>query len=277
MSFARVALILCTGSALLGPTAGGAVELLRATGTGTALGTMRLLSAAFEKANPGHGLQVLASVGSGGAFKAVAGGAVEIGLSARPLRSDEYQLGLVALPYARTPFFLAAGPRTGVTGITATELARIYRGELATWPGGERVRVVLRPKADADTQILQAVSDELKRAIDAAHAREGMLLATTNQECRTMLERTPGTIGPASLTQALTEGMTATPLLWNGVAPTLKNLEAGAYPLEKRLYLVIRAPATPDVRRFVAFLASPEARRILEQTGNLPLPLPRLE
>jgi phosphate transport system substrate-binding protein len=277
MSLARIVAVLCTGSALLNPGAGGAVVLLRATGTGTALGTMRALSAAFEKANPGYRLQVLASVGSGGALKAVAGGAVEIGLSARPLRPDEYQLGLVALPYARTPFYLAAGPRTGITGITASELARIYRGELATWPSGERVRVVLRPKADADTQILQAVSDELKRAIDAAHAREGMLLATTNQDCRTMLERTPGAIGPASLTQDLTEGVIVTPLLWNGVAPTLKNLESGAYPLEKRLFLVIRAPATPDVRRFVAFLSSPEAHRILEQTGNLPLPLPRLE
>jgi ABC-type phosphate transport system substrate-binding protein len=61
------------------------------------------------------------------------------------------------------------------------------------------------------------------------------------------------------------------------VAPTLENLASGAYPLRKTLYLVIKAPASAPVRRFVAFLASREARRILEQTGNAPLSLPPLE
>jgi phosphate transport system substrate-binding protein len=263
--------------AVLGPTRGRAVDLLRVSGTGTALGTMRALSAAFDKANPGYRLEVLPSVGSSGAFKAVVQGALDIGLSARALRPDEYRLGLVTLPYARTPFFLATGPNTGVAGLTAAELARIYRGEIAAWPNGVRVRPVLRPKTDADTQILQAISPELKEAIDVAHARDGMLMAATNQECSEILGRTPGAIGPVTLTQVVTEELTLSPLAWNGVAPSLPNLASGAYPLNKTLFLVIRAPASPGVRRFAAFLGSAEARKILELTGNLPIPLTKLE
>jgi phosphate transport system substrate-binding protein len=277
MTFLRTMLALSWGAALLLPSAGRAEEVLRVSGTGTAIGTMKHLAAAFARANPGHRLKALPSVGSGGAFRAVAQGALDIGLSARPLKADEVTLGLVSLPYARTPFVFATEPRAGVTGLTTTDVIRIYRGELTRWPNGERLRLVLRPRSDADTEILKAVSPEISAAVEAALARPGMLLAATNQECSEMLARTPGSIGLSSLTQVTTEGLAVTVLSWNGVAPTLENLATGAYPLVKTLYLVIKAPASAPVRRFVAFLASREARRILEQTGNAPLSLPPLE
>ena len=269
-------LLLTTGTLLL-PATGRGAEILRVSGTGTALGTLRRLAAAYAKANPGHELKILASVGSSGAFNAVARGALDVGIAARPLTKEEFGLGLVAIPYARTPFILAAGPRVGATGVTAAEVARMYRGELARWPDGERVRVVLRQRDDADMQILLAHSPELAAAVESALRRPGMLVATTNQECNAMLVRTPGSIGPTSLTQIITEELPITPLSWNGVAPTLKNLASGAYPLEKPLYLVIRAPAAPHVKAFVSFLATAEARRVLEATGNLPLHLAPLE
>jgi len=249
-----------------------AEEILRASGTGTALGAMRHLSVAFEKANPGRRLHLMPSVGSGGAVKAVAQGALDVGFSGRPLEPEEQALGLVAMAYARTPFVFAVGPRAGVEGISAAEAARIYRGELRSWPNGERVRVVLRPRSDTDTRILRAISPEMAEAVDVALGREGMIVAFTNQECDEILARTPGSIGPSSLTQILTEDLKLTPLAWNGVAPTVQNLAAGAYPLAKTLLVVVRASPRPAVRRFLAFLGSPDARKILERTGNVPLP-----
>lgn len=277
MSTLRTALALLTGASFLLPASGGAVEVIRASGTGTALGTMRQLASAFERAHPDFRLRTLASVGSGGAFTAVARGALDVGFAARPLRAEEVSLGLVALPYARTPFLFAAGPRSGAKDLTAANAVRIYRGALTAWPNGERLRLVLRPRADADTQILMAVSPELAAAVEVALAREGMLMAGTNQECHEILVRTPGSLGLSSLTQVLTQELAVTPLSWNGVAPTVPNMESGAYPLQKTLYLVIKAPASPSVRRFAAFLSSPEARRILERTGNVPIPLPPFE
>src|SRR5512133_1542222 len=148
--------LLLTASALFLPATGRGGEILRVSGTGTALGALRRLAPVYAKANPGHELKVLASVGSGGAFHAVARGALDVGIAARPLTKEEFRLGLVAIPYARTPLILAAGPRVGATGVTAAEVARMYRGELVRWPDGERVRVVLRQRDDADMQILLA-------------------------------------------------------------------------------------------------------------------------
>jgi phosphate transport system substrate-binding protein len=263
--------------AILGSPAARAGEVLRVTGTGTALGTMRRLAPAFEKANPGHELRVLPSLGSTGALRAVADGAIDVALSGRALKPEERAPGLLALPYARTPFVLAAGPRVGVSGVTAGEAARIYRGALATWPNGERVRLVLRPRSDVDTVLIASVSAELAAAMDVALAREGMLVAATNQDCHAILVRTPGAVGPSSLTQIVTEDPALTPLAWDGVEPTLDNLAAGRYPLAKTLHLVVRAPPSPAVRRFLAFLGSAEARAILEQTGNLPVAFPALD
>jgi phosphate transport system substrate-binding protein len=112
--------------------------------------------------------------------------------------------------------------------------------------------------------------------MERALAREGLVMAATNQDCDEALARTPGSIGFSSLTQLLTEQNALRALHWHGVAPTLENLASGAYPLGKPLLLVVRAAPDAAVRRFVAFLATPEARRILEQTGNLPVALPPL-
>jgi phosphate transport system substrate-binding protein len=250
-----------------GPATG---DELRVGGTGTALGTMREIAAAYMRAHPGTTVTVLPSLGSGGAIKAAAAGAIDVGLTGRRLEADERGLAVRALEYARTPLVFIAGPKVGVENVTTAELARIYRGELERWPGGERVRLVMRPRIDVDHEHLRALSPEMTEALEAAFSREGMLLASTNQECNEIVARTPGAIGPSSLTQVITEPMPVKVLAWNGVAPTIESVASGKYPVTKPLYLVVRPAPSAAVRSFLAFLSSEEARSILARTGNLP-------
>lgn len=272
----RSCAIATAACAVLAAASAHASEALRAGGTGAALGTMQRLAAGYQTA-AGVEIRLLPSLGSSGGIKAVAEGAIDLGLSGRDLRPEERSRGLVALPFARTLLVFAAGPRAGVASMTHGEAARIYRGETVAWPSGERVRVVLRPRADVDTALVRAISAEMAAAVDAALDRPGMLMAVTNQECDEMLVRIPGAFGPSSLAEILTLERAPAALAWNGVTPTVEHLIDGSYPLVKDLFLVVRAPAAAPVRRFAAFLASPEARRILQESGNLPLPLPALE
>lgn len=273
MAVRPLAAPLLAGLLLVAPAAR-AAEVVRISGTGSALGPLTRLARAFEAVEPGVQVRLLPSVGSSGAVKAVAAGALDLGISGRPLRPDEAALGITAVELARTPFLLAAGPRAGATGLTAAELARIYRGEATTWPGGERIRPVLRPPSDADTLYLRSLSPELAEAIDAALARPGMLVAATNQECDALVARTPGALGPSTLAQITTDGAGLAPLAWEGVAPTLANLAAGRYPLSKPIIALLPSRPAPAVLRLLAFIRSPAGRRLLEASGCAPTAAP---
>jgi phosphate transport system substrate-binding protein len=260
--------------ALLGAAPARAAEVLKVTGTGSALGAVGQLARAFEEANPGVKVHILSSLGTSGSIQAVAGGAIDVGLAGRALKPDEQGLGLKAVPMARSPFVFAVGPRAGVTAIGMADLVRIYRGEQLSWPGGERVRPVLRPAGDADTAFLRGLAPALAAAYDAALARPGMLMAATNQDSDGLAGRTPGALGVTTLAQLTTEPSGLTPLAWEGVAPTLANLAAGRYPLWKPFFAVVPAAPPARTQRFLEFLGSPEGRKLLKGAGCLPPPFP---
>lgn len=243
-------------------------EVIRIGGTGSGLGMIRILSDAFEKKHPGMTVKVLPSIGSSGAIKAVSQGALDIGLISRPLRPEELKLGLRVVDYATTPFVLVVGKNVNIAGLNHKELVKIYRGEARTWPNGERVRVVLRPVADADTIVARGMSPEMSSAMDAALSREGMIMALTNQEALDILEKTPGSIGFATLAQIKAEHRSLKILSFNGVNPSAKKLTNGAYPLSLKLSFATKPESTAASRRFIDFVRSREGRMILEKSGN---------
>ena len=88
---------LFAGAALVMTVAASAqTQELRISGTGAGLGTMQVLAQAYVKTAPGTKLVVLPSMGSGGGIKAVLAGAIQIGVSSRPLSDTETKAGAVA-------------------------------------------------------------------------------------------------------------------------------------------------------------------------------------
>jgi phosphate transport system substrate-binding protein len=104
-----------------------------------------------------------------------------------------------------------------------------------------------------------------------------MLLAVTNTECNQILERTPGAVGPTSLLQIRSEGRPIRALSWNGVEPTLANLEVGRYPLRKSIWIIFRDDPSTGVRRLLSFLSSPRGQELLRSLGALPVQSPAAE
>jgi len=202
---------------------------------------------------------VFPSLGSTGALRALAEGALDVAIVGRPLTPAEAALPWWPGEFARTPFALAVNPRLAVTGLTHDELVRLYRSETPRWPGGDRVRIVLRSASDTDTALLRAISPEMSVAVDAALARPGMLVAITNAECNEMIDRTPGAIGPTTLLQVGAEPHGLRLLAWNGVPPTLEAMRRGAYPLVKHVRVVVRRDPSP--RCDACSPSSPRRRR----------------
>lgn len=247
-----------------------AEEALKMGGTGCAQGSMELVAKAFGKSNPGTKVEmILQSLGSGGGIKAVSKGAIDIGLSARLINDEEKKMGLSAIEYAKTPLIFVTKKDVKISGLSTGELVKIFGGATATWPGGERIRLVLRPATETDILLVRKISSEMSKAVDTALSRQGMAIAMTDRECADIIEKAPGGFGIITLTQIISEKRPFKILSFNGLTPSPKALKDGSYPLFKSLYLITKTEPSVWVRKFIDFVRSSEGRKILEESGNL--------
>jgi phosphate transport system substrate-binding protein len=244
-------------------------EPIKIGGVGSALGSMKILAEAFEKSHPGQKVRVLPSLGSSGGIKAVSKNAIDIAVSSRALNDEEKKSALSAVEYARTPFVFVSRKDTKVSNLTTDEIIKIYKSETQAWPGGARIRLILRPVGETDTMIAKRISPEMNKAVEAASARPGMVIALTDQENTDILEKTPGSLGFSTLTQIINEKHALKVLSYNGVTPSTKNLADGSYTLFKPFLIVTATKISPPARKFLEYLGSTEGIRILKTTGNL--------
>ena len=249
-------------------TSAAQAQEIKIGGTGAALGTMQRLAHAYANTLADATITVLPSMGSGGGIKAVLAGAIQIGVSSRPLSEAETRAGAVSVEYGRTPFVFATSAGNKVTGITTQSLADFYAGKVEQWPDGSRVRLVLRPIGDMDSETIKAMSPAMREAKLAAEQRKGMLFTVTDQETASAIEKTPGALGPSTLALMVSEKRALKALTLDGVGPSVQNIANGSYPLVKQLLMVTGPKTPPEALAFVSFVQSAAGREILHQTGH---------
>ncbi|MEE9300296.1 MAG: substrate-binding domain-containing protein [Alphaproteobacteria bacterium] len=249
----------------------GAAQTLKIGGTGGALGTMQILGRAFEKQHAGVSVEILPSLGSGGGIKAVLAGAIDIGLSARPLKAKERDAGARAHPYAKAALVFATQPGNPEVGVTTEQLIEMYAGARRRWPDGTPIRIVLRPDTDSDTIYLRGHIPSIGPALDAAADRPGVPVAFTAQDSAELLQRLPGSLGTTMLALILSENRPLKALSLDGVAPTPEAMADGSYRLTETCSIVTGPEPGEMATRFIAFVYADEGAAILRRTGHLPL------
>lgn len=245
--------------------------VLRIGGSGGSLCLMSALTTAYAKTRKDVRFVLLPSVGSSGGIKAVTTGALEIGLSARPLKESERAEGAVAHVYGRTPFVFAVHTSNATSGLTLSQLADIYSGKMRYWADSSRLRLIMRPDKDSDTETLRRISPELEAGTAAALAREGMIMANTDRDSADAISTTPGAIGTSTLGQISCENRPLKALAIDGVSPSIKTLESGRYRYEKPLYVVVSKSAPRAVIDFVNFLRTPASQSVLAEMAVIPV------
>jgi phosphate transport system substrate-binding protein len=233
---------------------------------------MRLLAEMFRKAEPGVDMVILRSIGSSGGIRAAIAGKLDIGLSARPPSPEETAQGARPTAYARTAFVFAVHPDVKRSDITLAEVIEIYAGRKSTWDDGSFLRLILRPAFDTDTIALRSMSPEMAYAVEQSQKREGLIVATTDQNSADAIERTNGSFGTTTLALVVSEKRRMRVLSLSGVNPTTKSVRDGTYPLTKTFYMVTRPTPLPAAEKFIRFVRSPEGEAILSRVGHVPLP-----
>jgi phosphate transport system substrate-binding protein len=259
-------LLFAAGSGLC---SAGAAKEIRIGGTGADLAAMKLLGEAFQKEYPEVAVTVFRSLGSSGGKKALVGGDLDVAVSSLGLTAAEQSQGLVGTEYSRTPFVFVTHNKNSVSHITLKQVIEIYSGQAMFWPDETPIRLILRPRLETNTQILQTMSEEVRRAVQKSYSRSGLNMAITDQENADLLERLPGSFGASTLCQIISEKRGLIIFSLNGIKPSVKTLADGTYPYFRELYLITGPKSSAPARQFVDFVLSPAGQSILTKTGHL--------
>jgi phosphate transport system substrate-binding protein len=245
-----------------------AEEVITIGGAGSTLGSMKLLAAAFEKKYPGTRVNVLPSIGSIGGIAAVSRGGVDIGLLGRPLNDKERRLGLSVVEYARTPLVFVTREDINVSNLSTQEIIKILRGDTKTWPNGEHIRLILRQPTESNAISVREISPEMSKAMDTAMSRPWRVIALTDQETTSLVEKTPGAFSFCSLAQIIFEKRKIRALSYNGINPLLNKSVNDLYPIFKTHSMLTKPNLSLKVKKFIDFVKSPKGKKILNESGN---------
>jgi phosphate transport system substrate-binding protein len=246
-----------------------AADTVRINGSGSALDMLKPLVETYRKINRECRIEIEKPLGSSGAVKALLAGALDVVVSSKPLKPEEVAKGAHQEEYGRTPMVIVTEKSVRKQDITTRELEEIYAGTTTVWQNNEKIRLVLRPNQDIDTNILRGLSPGMDSAITKSHSHPGMIIAVTDPEAYSAVSKTPGGLGATGLTSIITEKLPLNTLSLNGIKPTPKNLASGAYPLFKEISFVTTPRTTPAALRFISFVYSPQGRAIAEKAGVL--------
>jgi phosphate transport system substrate-binding protein len=269
VSFVRtcaLALVACACLAAA-PAPPAHAQTLRLAGTGSATELLRRLGAAFAVDGQIE-VEVIPSLGSGGAIHALGDNALDLAVSGRALKPQESAQGLVVAFTARTPFVLATShPRPN--GLTPAGIADAFQSLRPTWSDGSPIRVILRPRSESDMALMGELFPGLASAIARARERPDIPVAATDQDNADLAEQTPGSLVGSTLTQLQLEKRNLRMVAIDGVEPSFENFERGTYRYAKPLHFIVSARPSPLVERFVAFLRSPAGRKALREAHAL--------
>jgi len=247
---------------------GQAADLIRINGSGSGLDMMKPLIAAYTKTHPEVDFGLDKPLGSSGAIKALKAGMLDLAMTSRPLKPEETAAGIILLKYGQTPLAIVTNKDVGKKDINSQELVNFYAGKTANWPDGKPVRLILRPKEDADTKVIRKFSPEMDVAMTSAQAKPGMIVAITDPEAAESIAKTSGALGAAGLTGVIVGQLPLKVMSVNGVEPTPETLANGTYPFAKQLDIVTMGSTLPEpAKKFLTFVYSLEGRGIAHSAG----------
>ena len=255
--------------ALVSGTAEAGEKVVRIGGTGMGLGISEELGAAFAQENPDVEVSVLPSMGSTGGMQALADKAIDVGLSGRPLKPKEAANGFTPSLCLVTPLVFATS-RSDPNGIDVSELPRLYSSPAPTWKDGTPLKVIMRAHSGSEHPYLADRVSGLKQAFDQAFMRPEIAIGKTDQENARLAERISGSFAIMTLLQIRSEDLKVNVVPINGKRPSARDAAAGSYPFPISVCFIKGPDTPPHALRFLDFLKSDTALRIMENREAVP-------
>ncbi len=244
-------------------------ETITIAGTGDSQLLLRQLAQVFQQQYPKAQILVPNSVGSGGGIKLLQAGRSELARIARPLKPKEKAEGLHDRTFAYSPIiFVANLPTPCVKSITAAEVKALFTGEINNWNQlgscqDHKIYVANREEGDSSKSILEEKIPGVKQIKQLT----GRTIYSTPEAYDT-LNRYEHSFGYLPASQI--EKGSLTKLDYEGIAPTIENVQLGKYPLAVPLGIVWRDEPQGVAKQFIDFLFSPKAQQLMLKMNAVP-------
>ena len=258
--------------------------VLRMAGSGAVGPLARALAATFagHPLNTGH-LRPLVedSIGTGGGIRAVADGAVDLGLLSRPLSEAEQRLGLVLFPAGTDAVVLAANQDLPLDEVSSQLLRELFSGARRSLQASAAgvaddapVTALLRDPSESANLALDAAVPGMAAARAHGYAA-GLRVLYRDESMVAALFGARGGLGLSSLALLHEARVPLKVLRLDGRTPSVDAVAQGRWPLWRQLWFAARPDRLERVRPWLVYAASAEGRARLEAARYLPPPAPR--
>lgn len=249
-----------SGSTTVNPVAADAAEVLRGRGMA---------------------ITVDSQGGSAGGIAQLGAGQVEIAMSSKAVTGEEKAkypgVDFVSTEIGQDAVGVVVRREVvdgGVTSLDRAQLTALFEGRVANWKdvGGPDLAVFIYDKEPG--RGTREVLDKYLYGSDGKAPppprTDHFAIVGGNEETRTKLESTPGSVGP--LSSSFIEGHPRLAVLAvDGVAPAPASIRDGSYPMSRPLFLVTNGPPSGAAKRFIDYVVSAEGQELVARHGYLTL------
>ena len=258
---------------IAGAAAAGDVNQIVVDGSTTVGPIAKAFAEHYMEKNPDVNITVSES-GSGNGAKSLVNAACDVATMSRPMKNSEKKAaqdaGILPIEHvvAMDGIALAVHKSNPVADLTVEQIRDIFTGKIRRWSelGGpdQPIVAISRDTNSGTYECFEALVMD-KQKMDAKVEYVG-----SNGAIRQRVMSTPGAIGYVGL--AFTEGVKTVTV--NGVDVSPETVLSKEYPIARPLYLYTngRPKAGTPLADFMGLSATTEGKRIIEDTGFVPMP-----
>jgi len=248
---------------------------IQISGSTTVLPVISNAADAFKKQHPDTHIIVNAG-GSGVGMNQLGEGKTAIGMISRDITNAEKEkypdakFNVIAIGKDAVVAVVSSEIYdAGVTELTITEIASIYKGEIRNWKelGGPDKEILCVDKEAA--RGTRHVFMEVVMGDKEAEAPGADLVLGSNNEEQTAIVQSDAAIGMLS-NAWLTKDVKGLNIKINdnmSIQPSLENIMNGKYPITRNLEIVTRGQPTGELNNFINYLLSKEGQKFVEKAG----------
>ena len=241
------------------------------SGSTTVLPIMQKVVEAYLKVHPDLEISLTAS-GSGDGIKAIIDGTANLAMSSREMKDSELTkakekgVNLQPIAIATDAILPIVNPANPVADLSKAQLKGIYTGEITNWKevGGADGPIVVVSR-DSSSGTYEAWGELV---LNKARVTPKALLQASSGAVLQFISKNKQAIGYDSFGYV---NDSVKGLKVEGVAGDPETINSGAYPITRKLWVIVGDNPTADVAAFADFLATPDVREIITSCGAVPL------